>query len=729
MKVIIWVILSILFFFSQGFSDNLNICYSEYKPFVYKDNLGNLKGFDVDLISGFCSQNKYDCSFVSYSFSQLLKNVEEKQCDVAIGSIYVTAKRKELGLFTSPYLNSGLVAVVKNEFDSSYESLMDKTVGVKLNSTGNILADKMALDNKHLSVKIYKSTYDSFMALQSGDVNWVINDYYNSLDIIYSFFRGEFKILTLNNKPLFLEKSEIAFYLPVSQKKLLEKINIYIDRLQKNGEMDILIHRWFYITKPITIKEYLINTIILTSSLLIGVFFILISIVLKVKNTRLKSYNAFLESSLDLPLMAIIAFDYNGKIIFWNKGAEKLIGFKEGEISNLGELLLGKNEFIKLTTPCNTKINVKTKNKEKSFYVSVFNVKFNDADFILFGLDITETMEAISTSLLYENMYYSIIENSPNGVMLIEDEKVYLNKTSQEWFSLFDKYISVNELPANIKDILDKFKESGEKKKVYSESSQLIENKIIDANLIKLKIEDNLFYLIILIDFTEKYQHQKFIEIVQKDEALTNVVSSVVHDVNNLLGIIINYASILQLKKMYDESSAIKIIEVAEQCAQFLKSLNNISKTSEEKKVVEIDGFLLSKYDFLKQIVRPKVDLKIEIISKGGKLLANEQKLFQVILNLVINSKDAIQNNGQIIIRKSFQKNMLHIEVEDNGEGIPEEMADKIFNKFFTTKENLGTGLGLYATKIFVEEIGGNISFKSKRGAGTIFYLDFEAIE
>jgi signal transduction histidine kinase len=72
---------------------------------------------------------------------------------------------------------------------------------------------------------------------------------------------------------------------------------------------------------------------------------------------------------------------------------------------------------------------------------------------------------------------------------------------------------------------------------------------------------------------------------------------------------------------------------------------------------------------------------------------------------------------------------MLHIEVEDNGEGIPEEMADKIFNKFFTTKENLGTGLGLYATKIFVEEIGGNISFKSKRGAGTIFYLDFEAIE
>lgn len=180
---------------------------------------------------------------------------------------------------------------------------------------------------------------------------------------------------------------------------------------------------------------------------------------------------------------------------------------------------------------------------------------------------------------------------------------------------------------------------------------------------------------------------------------------------------------------MYDESSAIKIIEVAEQCAQFLKSLNNISKTSEEKKVVEIDGFLLNKYDFLKQIVRPKVDLKIEIISKGGKLLANEQKLFQVILNLVINSKDAIQNNGQIIIRKSLQKNMLHIEVEDNGEGIPEEMADKIFNKFFTTKENLGTGLGLYATKIFVEEIGGNISFKSKRGAGTIFYLDFEAIE
>ncbi|UOD34421.1 transporter substrate-binding domain-containing protein [Deferribacteraceae bacterium V6Fe1] len=729
MKIFIWIFFGTLLFFSQGFSESLNICYSEYKPFVYKDNLDNLKGFDIDLISDFCRQNKFDCSFIGQSFTQLLKSVEKNQCDVAVGSIYVTDKRKELGLFTKPYLSSGLVAVVKNEFDGSYKNLTDKVVGVKLNSTGNALAYKMALVNKHLSVKAYKSTYDSFIVLQNGEVNWVINDYYNSLDMIYSYFRGEFKILTLNNKPLFIENSEIAFYIPFSQNKLLGKIDSFIEKLQKNGEMDNLIHKWFYVTKPITIKEYLINTVILTSSLLVGLFFIVISLVLKIKNSRLKSYNAFLESSIDLPLMAIIAFDFKGKIIFWNKGAEKLIGFKENEISNVNEFLLDKKDFNKLTKPGNTTVNIKTKNKEKNFYTSIFNVKFKDADYILFGLDITETIEALSSSLLYENMYYTIIENSPNGVMLVEDEKVYLNKTSQEWFSYKDKYISLSEMPITIKEILDMFKRSGEKSKIYTEVDYLVDNKIVDANFVRLKIEDKIYYLIVLIDFTEKYQHQKLIEIVQKDEALTNVISSVVHDVNNLLGIIINYASILNLKKIYDESSTIKIIEVAEQCAQFLKSLNNISKTSDEKRFIDIDEFLQSKYSFFKKILGPRVELKVDIISKGGKLFANEQKLFQIILNLIINSRDAVKDFGQIIIRKSLLGNRLCIEVEDNGEGISDDVKDKIFGKFFTTKGSFGTGLGLYATKIFVEEIGGSINFNSKRGEGTIFYLHFEAID
>ena len=114
----------------------------------------------------------------------------------------------------------------------------------------------------------------------------------------------------------------------------------------------------------------------------------------------------------------------------------------------------------------------------------------------------------------------------------------------------------------------------------------------------------------------------------------------------------------------------------------------------------------------------------------------------QVILNLAINARDAIERNGRIRISLKKVKrgqeimkgapggphlaktNGAEISLSDNGQGIAHEHADKIFEPFFTTKDSMdGSGFGLYNSKLFIEDHNGRIGFSSEIGKGTTFYL------
>ncbi len=100
----------------------------------------------------------------------------------------------------------------------------------------------------------------------------------------------------------------------------------------------------------------------------------------------------------------------------------------------------------------------------------------------------------------------------------------------------------------------------------------------------------------------------------------------------------------------------------------------------------------------------------------------NLQDLSQVIVNLVINSIDAMPNGGQLTISTNADDKFAWVEVEDTGIGIPSEMQDKIWEPFYTSKSpGEGTGLGLTVTRSLVELNGGQIGFKSAEGKGSIF--------
>ena len=155
----------------------------------------------------------------------------------------------------------------------------------------------------------------------------------------------------------------------------------------------------------------------------------------------------------------------------------------------------------------------------------------------------------------------------------------------------------------------------------------------------------------------------------------------------------------------------------------------------------------------LRVLIKDQMDLVGILIPKSAKIATDfgnkevpvfleETGFRQVILNLIINARDAISKNGKIKIQlkkvklgekimkgafdslKEAPNDGAEILIKDNGTGMSPEIFDKIFDPFFTTKNSAsGSGFGLYNCNIFMDEHRGKISFSSKPGKGTTFYL------
>lgn len=219
----------------------------------------------------------------------------------------------------------------------------------------------------------------------------------------------------------------------------------------------------------------------------------------------------------------------------------------------------------------------------------------------------------------------------------------------------------------------------------------------------------------------------------EKLASLGKLAAGVAHEIGNPLSAIQGYIEVLK------KGAALR----DEQKERFLGNI--------EKEIGRIDSIIRSLLDYSrpKSFQLKKVDVNdvikdtVEIVRNQGLLngIAFRLKLSpepafievdsnqfaQVLINLILNAKDAITHDGMILI--SSQKSpddMVEIKVEDNGAGIPKEISDKIFDPFFTTKEpGKGTGLGLSVSQRIVQLFGGKISVESEPGRGAVFKITF----
>jgi signal transduction histidine kinase len=220
----------------------------------------------------------------------------------------------------------------------------------------------------------------------------------------------------------------------------------------------------------------------------------------------------------------------------------------------------------------------------------------------------------------------------------------------------------------------------------------------------------------------------------QKLTALGELVSTTTHEFNNILTTIINYAKLgLRHKDDASRQKAFeKILTASERAAKITNSVlgmaRNRSNSFEPTDLAQIirETLVLLEREFYKYRMRIELHLNpVPLVS------ANGNQIQQVLMNLLINARQALSTGGQVTIKLDHDPvaDMVDLVVRDTGSGIPAEALPNIFDPFFTTKRGPdetgkgGTGLGLSCCRQVIEAHRGRIRVESTVGKGTAFTL------
>jgi two-component system cell cycle sensor histidine kinase/response regulator CckA len=245
------------------------------------------------------------------------------------------------------------------------------------------------------------------------------------------------------------------------------------------------------------------------------------------------------------------------------------------------------------------------------------------------------------------------------------------------------------------------------------------------------------------IDISEqKRLEQQFIQ-SQKMQAVGQLAGGIAHDFNNLLTAMIGFCDLLLQRYMPNDASYTDVIQIkqnANRAANLVRQLLAFSRQqSLQPRMMSITDVISE----LSALLRRLIGANIELIIKHGRDLwavrADVSQFEQVIINLVVNARDAMFDGGQLSIQTSnfhcaaplrlgheilSKGDYVLIEVTDTGQGIPADVIERIFEPFFSTKEvGAGTGLGLSTVYGIVKQTGGFIYVESAVNVGTKFKL------
>lgn len=157
-----------------------------------------------------------------------------------------------------------------------------------------------------------------------------------------------------------------------------------------------------------------------------------------------------------------------------------------------------------------------------------------------------------------------------------------------------------------------------------------------------------------------------------------------------------------------------------------LKNYSGENKTQLKK--LNVKSLLDSVLILTKSKVPPNIAIRTSV-DQDIELYGNAVRFYQILTNLVFNAIDAMPDGGEILISVSALDNACEIIVKDTGKGIPEEMRERMFEPFVTTKaQGKGTGLGLYIVKAELDKQGAKISVLSEVGKGSEFRLTIPSV-
>ncbi len=471
-------------------------------------------------------------------------------------------------------------------------------------------------------------------------------------------------------------------------------------------------------------------------------------------------YQNLIETIDDL----VFTISKKGKIISANQAFEKLTGWGLEFIvnRNLQDFLCPENseiilnEIIGQTSPKKDKlleckfltINNTTIDIELKIVPDVISNKINSI--ICVGRDITERKR----KEIKIREQASLIELIHDSVIVIgSDKKIkYLNYSAKKLFEIksgeiLGKRIEDLFSTAFIESTNEAFETLKNKNSWVGEISLKLDSGkeiIIESSWSNIAISNDNpdSILIINTDLTEKKEMETQFYRKQRMESLGTLSSGIAHDFNNILTPIL--ISLDFLKQKYHDNTANNIIETLQQTVnrgtELVKKILSFSKGMNIKnKIISPSVMIKEMLKIITETFPKSIMISIDIQDNLWNIKGDATQLDQVVLNILVNARDAMPNGGEIKVKLNNCKilndvqlfnsvmktgDYVSISISDTGSGIDPIVIEKIFEPFYTTKPiGKGTGLGLSTSYAIIKSHNGHIEVKSNYGKGTVFII------
>ncbi|HID66483.1 MAG TPA: PAS domain-containing sensor histidine kinase [Aquificaceae bacterium] len=327
-------------------------------------------------------------------------------------------------------------------------------------------------------------------------------------------------------------------------------------------------------------------------------------------------------------------------------------------------------------------------------------------------------------------IYNCFFENTLDGVILFEGSGkiINVNKTFCETFKVNKDEI----LGKKMDDI------SGRKVSFYpvfvQEEKLILKGKEYLCELKQdiLHIEGKPYIVWRVKDKTKEKELQIIMEQTSKLALAGEIACFVAHQINNPLASIIGYAEFL-LMQTQDDNFREKlevIISQARKCSETMRFLLELGKPmgNEAKYVNPVDITLETLRILQPKAKKCQINLEFEGFIGNERIYTFPWQLEQVLINIIDNAIDASPKGSKVKVIVKEQNGYITWEVRDEGKGIPDDELDKIFEPFYSTKEN-GTGLGLTIAKRMIEGMGGKIDiYRNENGKGTVVIISIPKV-
>jgi len=474
--------------------------------------------------------------------------------------------------------------------------------------------------------------------------------------------------------------------------------------------------------------------------------------------------------------LAAIEMDVEQRVVGWNAEAEKMFGYRFEDIKGQPFTLVLPNEKLIADSQgiWNDLANIRggasvtSEFKRKdgtTFYGQCHNAPFfNDAgDVIGAGAiirDITSERSAQKALLNSEKTQREILDSMVEGILVTDETGAIfsINKAGEKLLGysadeLIGRPVTLllkGQTEEVFQDNMQRYLKSGDLRQIGMgiEIDVICKNQDTFPTLLAVAElshadSENRRFISSFRNLRGFKRQEEQLRRSQKMDALGKLTGGIAHDFNNMLGIVTGYADLLSNALVNEEKLALYAHEIhraGERGAKLTRKLLSFSQhAAVSADAIDLNALISSQQHMLATSLTPRIKLVYELCDKIWPVCLDRDDFEDAIINICINAMHAIEASGQVTIHtenvplysaNAQQKNLpsgdyILLSISDSGKGMNEATKQRIFDPFYTTKGDEGTGLGLSQVYGFMERSKGAIEVTSVPGTGTQLRLYF----